>query len=206
MDARDLHDLTPAYALDALDAEEAAAYEAHLGQCEACREELTRLNEAATALAWATAAPEPPARLRSSILDAAAEERWNVVPLLRRSWAFRATAAAAAAAAAVAVGVGVWAAGAHSTRVVSAVISVGPSGQATLRVSGLAVAPSGKTYEAWIIPAGGQARPAGLFAGGRTAVVHLRGTVPQGAVVAATLERAGGAKAPTHAPVFSAPV
>ena len=65
-------------------------------------------------------------------------------------------------------------------------------------------AQQGKTYEAWVIPAGGDARPAGLFAGGGTSVVHLRGTVPSGAVVAATVERAGGTTAPTTAPVVTA--
>ena len=40
----DLHDLTAAYALDALSPDEAEAYERHLGQCEECREQLAELN------------------------------------------------------------------------------------------------------------------------------------------------------------------
>ena len=68
----DAHDLTAAYALDALDPDEAEAYERHLSQCEECREQLAELNETATALAFTTVAPAPPARLRASILDAAA--------------------------------------------------------------------------------------------------------------------------------------
>ena len=48
----DVHDLTAAYALDALEPAEAEAYEAHLGQCEECRAQLAELNEAATALAF----------------------------------------------------------------------------------------------------------------------------------------------------------
>jgi len=35
--------------------------------------------------------------------------------------------------------------------------------------------------------------------------VHLRGTVPQKAVVAVTVERAGGVRAPTTSPIFSTP-
>jgi anti-sigma factor RsiW len=35
----DLHDLTAAYALDALDPDEAREYEAHLARCERCRAE-----------------------------------------------------------------------------------------------------------------------------------------------------------------------
>ena len=103
----DAHDLTAAYALDALAPDEAEAYERHLSQCEECREQLAELNETATALAFATVAPAPPARLRASILDAAAAERTNVVPLLRRRWVARGLAVAAAAAACIAVGLAV---------------------------------------------------------------------------------------------------
>ena len=62
---------------------------------------------------------------------------------------------------------------------------------------------SGKTYEAWVIPAGGAPRPAGLFPSGEDTTVHLRGTVPKHAVVAVTVERAGGVSAPKHTPIFS---
>ena len=105
----DVHDLTAAYTLDALDSDERGAYEAHLGACERCREELATLADTAGALAWAVVSPTPPARLRERILEAAAAERGNVVPLPVRPWLFRATAAAAAIAACAAVGFGVWA-------------------------------------------------------------------------------------------------
>ena len=36
----DVHELTAGYALDALEPDERARFEAHLGSCEACREEL----------------------------------------------------------------------------------------------------------------------------------------------------------------------
>ena len=39
MEADTLHDLTAAYALDALDSDEAREYEAHLARCEQCRAE-----------------------------------------------------------------------------------------------------------------------------------------------------------------------
>lgn len=200
----DLHDLTAAYALDALDADEAEAYERHLGQCEDCRTQLGELTASAATLAFGTVAPPPPPRLRTAILDAAAAERSNVVPLLRRRWAARSAAVAAAAAACVVVGIVVSVTQTTGARVVSAVVVVGGNRSATLHVSGLAAAPRGKTYEAWVIPPGGHARPAGLFAGGRAATVHLRGAVPPSAVVAVTLERAGGAQAPTTRPVISA--
>jgi anti-sigma-K factor RskA len=197
----DAHDLTAAYALDALDPDEAEAYERHLGQCEECREQLAELNETAAALAFGAVAPAPPARLRESILEAAAAERTNVVPLLRRRWVSRGLAVAAAAAACIAVGLGVsLSQSSHPPQ--SWTVAVGQNGTATISVSGLASAPHGKIYEAWVIPAGHAARPAGLFSGS-TSGLHLGGTVPPHAVVAVTLEPAGGSKKPTTTPIFS---
>jgi len=201
----DAHDLTAAYALDALAPDEAEAYERHLSQCEECREQLAELNETATALAFATVAPAPPARLRASILDAAAAERTNVVPLLRRRWVARGLAVAAAAVACIAVGLAVSLSQSSQTKPVTASVMLGPNGTATLHITGLSAAPRGKTYEAWVIPKGGAPRPAGLFPGGDSTTVRLRGTVPRKAVVAVTRERAGGASTPTPPVLFSTP-
>jgi anti-sigma-K factor RskA len=200
----DPHELTAAYALDALDPAEAEAYERHLGQCEECREQLAELNESAAALAFGSLAPPPPARLRGSILDAAAAERTNVVPLLRRRWVARGLAVAAAAAACIVVGLAV-SLSQSSPPQVSWKLSVGPTGKAVLGVSGLAAAPHGKTYEAWLIPAGQPARPAGLFSGS-TGGVRLRGTVPRNGAVAVTVEPAGGSNQPTSKPIATMPV
>ena len=201
----DAHDLTAAYALDALAPDEAEAYERHLSQCEECREQLAELNETATALAFATVAPAPPARLRASILDAAAAERTNVVPLLRRRWVSRGLAVAAAAAACIVVGLAVSLSQSSQPEPVTASVVLGPNRTATLHISGLSAAPSGKTYEAWVIPKGGSPRPAGLFPGGGSTTVRLRGTVPRNAQVALTRERAGGASTPTPPVLFSTP-
>jgi anti-sigma-K factor RskA len=198
----DAHDLTAAYALDALDADEAEAYERHLGQCEECRAQLAELNETAASLAFGTVAPAPPARLRASILDAAAAERTNVVPLLRRRWVSRGLAVAAAAVACIAVGLAV----AHNQSgrtTTSWALMIESNRTATLHVEGLSAAPRGKTYEAWIIPTGGSPRPAGLFRSGENTTVHLHGTVPKHALVAVTVEPAGGSKQPTRTPFFS---
>jgi anti-sigma-K factor RskA len=209
MEPRDLHALTAAYALDALDGNDAAAYEAHLGQCQRCRTELATLSETAGALAWAPHAPAPPPRLRAAILDAAAATRVNVVPLpTRRSWAFRAAAPIAAAAACAAIALGVWAGILHSRlahkTVLSAVLVLGSDRRATLSVAGLARAPDGKTYEAWVIRHGVSPQPAGLFPGGSASTVRLRRPVPPGATVAVTLEHAGGVTSPTGRPLLSA--
>jgi anti-sigma-K factor RskA len=136
------------------------------------------------------------------MLDAAAAERTNVVPLLRRRWVARGLAVAAAAAACVVVGLAVALTRSSGTPVVASVV-IGADRTATLHVSGLSAAPQGKTYEAWVIPAGHAPRPAGLFPGGKSTSVRLRGTVPRNAVVAVTRERAGGASTPTLPVVFS---
>ena len=199
----DLHDLTAAYALDALDADETDAYERHLGQCEECREQLAELNDTAASLAYATVAPAPPPRLRAAILEQAAAERSNVVPLHRRRWVVRGFAVAAAAAACVAVGLAVaLSRPTHTGGVVSVGLTREADGKAMLTITGLGAAPEGKTYEAWVIPKGHAPRPAGLFPGGKPTIVHLHG-VPQKAVVAVTVERAGGARAPTSTPIVT---
>lgn len=199
----DPHDLTAAYALDALDPDEAEAYERHLSQCEECRAQLAELNEGAAALAFGTIAPAPPPRLRAAILDQAAAERTNVVPLLRRRWVARGLAVTAAAAACIVVGLAVSLSQSSHTKIYA--LMVGPQRTATLHITGLPAAPSGKTYEAWIIPAGGSPRPAGLFPSGENATVRLRGTVPKKAVVAVTVEPAGGSRQPTTPPFFTSP-
>ena len=107
MEADALHDLTAAYALDALDPEDARRYEAHLAHCSRCHDELAELSEAAGALAYATEASAPPPALRARILDQARAERPNVVPL-RPRW-LRPVIAAAAVAACAAIGLGLWA-------------------------------------------------------------------------------------------------
>ncbi len=87
---------------------------------------------------------------------------------------------------------------------INVALSRDAGGSATLQVSGLAAAPNGKTYEAWVIPKGKAPRPAGLFSGGATTTIHLKRAVPNGALVAVTIERAGGVPAPTTTPILSA--
>lgn len=63
----DLHKLTGAYAVDALDDIERARFEQHLAGCEDCRAEVAELRETASLLADSVAAT-PPASLRDSVL------------------------------------------------------------------------------------------------------------------------------------------
>lgn len=64
----DIHALSGAYAVDALDDLERARFERHLDQCASCREEVASLRESATHLGDLAATTPPPA-LRASILD-----------------------------------------------------------------------------------------------------------------------------------------
>jgi anti-sigma factor RsiW len=222
----DVHDLTAAYALDALEPEEAREYEAHLARCERCRDELASLSEAAGALGYAADAPPPPAELRARILQQARRERANVVPL-RPRWLVP-VAAAAAVAACLAVGLGIWAASlsgkldrrttelAREQRVAAILASprsraisfdrgalvVARNGDAALIVHDLRQPPHGKTYEAWI-SAGGPPTRAGTFDGGNVVTVPIEGSVRPGASVLVTVERDGGVDAPTQKPILS---
>jgi anti-sigma factor RsiW len=224
MGNEDLHDLTAAYALDALDERDRDVYEQHLARCESCRDELAGLQGAVTALAYAAEGPAPPAALRGRVLAAARAERPNVVPL-RPRWAVP-SAVAAAVAACAAIGFGLWSvslrddltheratrdalalvaqpearrvklAGAHG------VVGVTPDGRAALAFASLERPPSGKAYEAWVIE-DGTARPAGVFRG-RTLV--LTRSVPAGSTIAITLEPEGGSSVPTTHPFAQARV
>jgi anti-sigma factor RsiW len=222
-----IHELTAAYALDALDEADERAYEDHLARCERCRSELAELSETATALAFATDAPAPPPALRERIVSQARAERPNVVPLRpkRRIAPYLAAAAAACAA----LGLGIWAsslersldrerdARARQARAVEIVgepdakriplssgtgtLVVTRTGDAALVLPKLDRPPDGKTYEAWVIE-GGKPLRAGTFDGGGPQGVPLERPVPDGALVAVTIERAGGVDVPSGQPVF----
>ena len=70
----DVHKLTGAYATDALDDAERAAFEQHVATCEDCRAEVQELLEAAARLAE-TSATSAPASLRSSVLAGISQVR-----------------------------------------------------------------------------------------------------------------------------------
>jgi anti-sigma-K factor RskA len=221
-----VHELTAGYALDALEPAEREAYEAHLGDCPQCQEELASFWEVAGALAAAADGPAPSPDLRDRILAAARAEQQNVVPIeSKRRRVTPVLAAVTAIAAAVAIGLGIYA---HSLngqlddtksaltaqQQASAVLAdpnattvalkegsgrlvVGANGAAVLTLDDLGSAPSGKTYQAWVVE-GTTPVSAGTFAASSGhAVVPIPQPVPNGAVVAVTIEDAGGASAPT---------
>jgi anti-sigma-K factor RskA len=122
------------------------------------------------------------------------------------------TATVAAVAAGVAIALGVWTAmlnnrldarpEALTLEGTNGSLIVAPSGEGTLLVDELATAPPGKTYEAWVIQKGNPL-PAGTFRGGGRVAFVLTRDVPDGAVVAVTVEPAGGVQKPTTTPLFS---
>ena len=107
-----IHDAVAAYALGALDAEEALAFEAHLSGCPACREELARYRETVAALAEAVPEASPPPHVRERVLEGARAGRPEVTAPsaagARPSPRPRLRFALAAAAAMAAVGVFGW--------------------------------------------------------------------------------------------------
>ncbi|MDP1877434.1 MAG: anti-sigma factor [Actinomycetota bacterium] len=73
-EAPDIHALAGAYTLDALEPEQAAAFERHLESCEPCREELRSFGAAVAAMADDVAVA-PPERMRASVLSAISSVR-----------------------------------------------------------------------------------------------------------------------------------
>lgn len=117
MNGQEIHALSGAYAVDALDPAEKAEFEAHLAACATCQDEVASLREATAVLAETTAVAPPPA-LRDRLLaevrtvrplppETRPEGIAPVSPLQpRRRW--RMLAAAAAVLAVVGGGTVVW--------------------------------------------------------------------------------------------------
>jgi anti-sigma factor RsiW len=230
--ARDaVHELTAAYALNALDEDEAAEYEAHLRQCDPCREELAALQAPAASLAYAVDGPAPPPELRDRILVRARRERSNVVPLAPRR-GFRIASAAAAVAACAALGLGIWAASlsseldderqgnARAEQALSVLsdpgashvalegaegsLVVAPSGEGALVIRDLGPLPEGKYYTAWVSSDGRTMNHAGIFRGGDASqIVPLTEAVPDGGLVAVTIEDEPAAPGPSTPPIIT---
>lgn len=93
------------YALGALTPEERSAFEAHLANCEMCRDEVRSFVEVAGLLAHSAPAAEPPRALRDRVLA----EAQRVRPIAARRRGANAAWLAAAAALALAAGASVYA-------------------------------------------------------------------------------------------------
>ena len=181
MERAEIHELSAAYALDALDADELEAFEEHLARCPECRENVASFQAAAAELAHGADAPAPSPVLRNRILTQAASERPSAAAAPpRRRWAFPVAATAAVAAGVAALALAFWAADLsqqvddlqarqHTADEVAIMLAnpdaervplEGANGvlvvdeetqEGHLLMFGLEEAPAEHTYEAWVI-------------------------------------------------------
>ena len=224
-----IHALTGAYALDALPADERAAFVAHLDECDDCVAESTELIATAARLALLTEEPAP-SHLRSAVLSAVARTPQDqpiaaatpavVVDLAarrRRRWVASiggALAAAAAVTTFLVVNNDEDPAGeilaAEDARTIVGEVAGG--GEASLvvsdRLDGAVITfddlpdpGEGRAYQMWLITGDAAPAPEETFDPSEgTATVLLEGA-PDADFVALTVEPEGGSDAPTTDPI-----
>jgi anti-sigma-K factor RskA len=237
----DVAALITAYALGALEPDQAELAEQHIAASDACRRAYEDALETAAVLALAVADSEPPADLRARILAAAQAERspsarpvrqasaprrrWRLAALLTPSSGFAlAGIAAAIVFALVAVSqrnsandlrdsqsalVSILAS--PGARVVPMTTTGGGAVEGRVVVSkdraafvsALAKAPSGRTYQAWGLPADG-GKPVPLPTFSHPGAVLILDGVGKYAKVAVTIEPNGGSRVPSGAPIAAA--
>ncbi|HWL45454.1 MAG TPA: anti-sigma factor [Ilumatobacter sp.] len=229
----DIHDLAAAYALDALDPAERAAYEAHFTTCAACRGDVAELRETAAQLGGLTAAT-PPADLKSRVLAEVATTRQlaprtaSVVPLVprRRGRVLAAVATVAAAVVLVMAAALVVGRGGNEFNDQLAAMLADPSarmveldgaGAGSVRLVwdgarvavvgiGLADPGSGQRYELWMVDSDG-AHPMQLLDRADGGQVQRVLDAPGHAVAwGVTLEPVAGSPTPTEPMLFHADV
>lgn len=226
----DMHMLTGAYALDALDDLERARFEAHLDECAHCRVEVAEFRATAALLAE-DAATTPPSELRGSVLGAISQVR-PLAPLPEgapqvhrrtRRW-FTPLLVAASVLLAVGVGITTWspwsderpapsateqvlrASDATSVRLdfedgsSARVVRSEEHGRAVIVTEDMASAPDGKVYELWL-QVDGEMVPAGLMPDEPDQTVLLDGDASAATAVGITVEPAGGSESPTSEPI-----
>ena len=231
MSEQDVHKLTGAYAVDALDDLERARFEQHLSGCEDCRAEVAELLETAALLAETTATP-PPASLRESVLAGISQVRPLPPELPRPAEASRRGAwipLLVAAALVLFVGVGAmivqpWAddSGRGTLTATEQVmraddaqevfVDLGEAGRATVVRSksvdravivteDMVAAPSGKAYELWFQTPTEDMVPAGMMPEGSDQTMLLEGSAADAIAVGITVEPEGGSPEPTSEPI-----
>jgi len=172
-----MHDLVGAYCLDALDADEASAFEEHLEACAACRHELAELAEAVLFLAGGIE-PEPlPEPLKPAVVAARPAPR-HASRARGGPSRTRTVFAGLAVATAAVVGLTVWnvilqrtgdaefeAAQAYQLDGASgaATLAIDAEGEVVLVVSGLPDVPEGSAYQLWYVQADGSVAPGPQF-------------------------------------------
>lgn len=221
----EIHALSGAYVVDALDDLERARFERHLAECAECRDEVASLREAAALLPEAHPTL-PSAAVRERVLADVRRVRplpplVETLPERVRRWPARLVAAAAVL---LVVGLGAavvhpWSTSPSTTdRVLQAsdavtrevtlpqggtitVVNSPHIGRAVLMARGLPAPPPGKAYEAWLKDDRGNMRPAGLIHDGGDRTMVMAGDSSKAVGAGVTLEPASGSKQPTSAPL-----
>ncbi len=224
----DLHALTGAYAVDALDDVERVRFERHLADCHDCQAEVQSLREAAALLADDTAVAPPPG-LRDRVLADIATVR-PLPPVIARPEPVRRPGwlpllVAASVLAVLGVGLGLWqpwsadaptltaaerVLAADDAQEVSLSMDDGSTatlvrsvsvGRAVLTTKGMAPAPAGTVYELWLQRPDGHMTPAGLMPSGADQTFLLDGDASQAIAAGITVEPEGGSPQPTSEPI-----
>jgi anti-sigma-K factor RskA len=218
-----------AYLLGALTDHERQAFEQHLDDCSACREEVERLRPAAEVLPRSVEQVEPPPSLKASLMNVVeteARERSDA-PARRPFWERfmprvprPALAAAAALALGLLAGLGVAQLGGDDGRTVTAALT-GPQAQgasaeleitddgATLVAKGLSRPTDGSVFKVWVLRRGEQSpNPDAVFLPTRdgSADVPVQGQLEDGDQVLVTSERNAQAQTPEGTPFIAATV
>lgn len=225
-----LHQLTGAYALDALDDSEQSLFLDHLDECESCQAEADGLARTVGRLADLVA-ETPPAGLRARVLEAADRTRQDapVVTQLdaarRRRHRITAGLGGLLVAAAITFGIVITTDQSPShSEIVASVIEAPDSqtvnnavtggGAATVifsasekasvvTLNNLPALPDTKTYELWLFDSTGTPHPAGVFVPpAEGSVTRLVADAESSTGVALTVEPAGGSDAPTTEPIL----
>ena len=224
----DVHALSGAYAVDALDDIERAAFERHLAECADCRTEVAGLRETAALIAETTAT-EPPAALRARVLAEISTVRplppEIPAPVARRR-GLRLLLAVAAAVVLVGAGAVVWqqpwaddssstvatpdqvlsAPDAQSSSVelsggASATVTYSDSvGKAVIETHDMPPPPDGKVYQLWLQQPDEGMVSAGLMPDPSQTVL-LSGDAATATAAGITVEPEGGSPEPTTTPI-----
>lgn len=229
MTAHEIHALSGAYAVDALDDLERARFEEHLAACAECRAEVTSLQDA-TLLLSELSETAPPAGLRAKVLADIQTVR-PLPPLVaslerrrpRRWQNLLAAAAVLGILGGAAVTIQQVADDSSQLDPASRVLTAADvehvnldfksgasatvsrsvtEGQAVLVARKMQPAPSGRIYQLWLQDPAGKMIPAGLMSGGdETSTVVLKGNANAATAVGITIEPDGGSESPTTEPI-----
>lgn len=220
----DIHKLSGAYALDAVDDLERAAFERHLIECEDCRTEVAGLRDT-TALLAESVAVSPPPSLRDSVLTGITHVRPLPPVVAPRRAAWFPVLVAASIVAILGIAAAVWQPWTPSdngsltaseqilraTDAQSVALDLGAAGRATvtrspsigkavIATTGMVAAPSGKVYELWLQTEKGVMVPAGLMPNKPDHTMVLEGDANNAKAAGITIEPAGGSDKPTSKP------